>query len=183
MVGDIVTHLPLDTISGAVYLGALPYTGITPRVMPTPVLVSIRKFHRNDDVADFVLEKMPFVDGCFARPDEIPYELRCLWAGGTLASTPTQLKLAFNRPQDPTALLKVAREGNLPLLAIHGELDGIVLCKDVVKEIEAMGWKDVRVVILQGVGHAPFYESTESVMAHIGELAKRVRAGQYAAKL
>ena len=183
VVADIVAHLPPNTISGAVYLGAVPHTGMGKRVIPAPVLEVIYSFQRDGDVSTFVSNKMPFIDGCFAHADQFSHELRSLWAGITLASTPIDLKNAFNRPQDPTALLKVAREGSLPLLVLHGKLDVIVDAKSVVQELDAMPWKGAEVVILEGAGHAPFHESTESVMQHIAQFAKRVQPKRHAAKL
>ncbi|VDB86522.1 unnamed protein product [Peniophora sp. CBMAI 1063] len=183
VIADIAAYLPPQSISGAVYLSALPYTSMVTRVVPKPVLETIRRFHRKDDAASFVSAKMPFINGCFAQADQVPAELRCLWAGGTLASTPHDLESAFNRPQDPTALLEIAQKGLLPLLVLHGDSDAIIEAKSLVREVEAMAWKGASIVLLEGVGHAPFYESTESVMTHIGELAKRVQAGRHAAKL
>lgn len=184
VIADITAHLPSTTLSGAVFLSALPYTtGMTQRVVSASVLEKVATFHRNDDVGRFVETKMPFIASCFARPDQVPYELRCLWAGATLASTPVDLELAFNRSQDPAGLLKVARDGTLPLLVLHGDLDVIVDCKSLVRQVKAIPWRDVEVVILEGVGHAPFYESTESVMKHIGRFANRVQTQRYGAKL
>ncbi|VDC05612.1 unnamed protein product [Peniophora sp. CBMAI 1063] len=177
VITDIAAHLPPTTLSGAICISSLPYlAGDAGRRIMSPTILEIASGSlQNADVGLFAKTKIRFLDSLFSHPDQISHELKCLWLGASLACTPADMTLGFSRTQDPEPMYKMAREGTLPLLVLQGRLDGHLDAEKLVAEIKPL-WKDAEVVILEGIGHAVFYEDTEGVMQRIGHFVRRVQA-------
>lgn len=174
VVTDIAAHLPPKTLSGAVSIGALPNLGeAMPRVLSEYIQEVAAGSLRNDDVGLFAATKITFMDSLFSHPDEVSYELKCLWLGASLAATPADMALGFSRPQDPARLYDMAHDGSLPLLLLQGSLDKHMNTEKLVLEVKPL-WKDAEVAVFEGRGHALFYEDVDGVMKRIGSFVRRV---------
>lgn len=174
VVTDIVAHLPPRTLSGAVWIAPLPYLGdILPRILTEYIRELTPSTLRNDDVGLFAATKAIFLDSLFSRPDQVSYELKSLWTGASVATTPADMILSCSRTQDPEALLRVAREGAVPLLLLQGSADRHLDANKLVQEVKPL-WKDAEVVVFEGLGHALFYENVDGVMERLRNFVARV---------
>lgn len=152
----------------------MPYIGdVTPQIASPSALQQVGILQQNDDASLLASTKIAWVDSCFGHPDKVPHELKCLWTGAALAATPADLAIMMSRPQDLEPMLQLARSGTLPFLMLQGNRDALIDAEKVVPVVKAM-WKDAEVVVLDGMGRAPFYENTEEVMKRIGDFTKNV---------
>jgi pimeloyl-ACP methyl ester carboxylesterase len=78
------------------------------------------------------------------------------WVGDACHMPPRPGHLALTRKQDPTALNEAGKSG-LPLLIIHGTRD-LIFDGDALIANMASRFTDCETVLLDGVGHMPFYE-------------------------
>ncbi|KAJ7930510.1 alpha/beta-hydrolase [Mycena leptocephala] len=119
---DVSAHLPPATLSGVLYLAGVPCTGELLGELVAPGLaVALPGLLAKDDVAAFQTSATIFMEKLFAKPDTIPYRVKCLYLGHSL--TPEIMSLSLNRPMDVEALFKAGRDG-FPLLILHGSVDG-----------------------------------------------------------
>ena len=178
IVVDIAAHLPHDVISGVVYIDPMPYIGdITPRIATPAALQGVVNLQRDDDVMLCLSTRVDWVDLCFSQAHRTPYELKSLWMGSSLAATPADLALMINRSQNLEPFTQGTAEGRWPILLLQGDADALIKTEEAVREVEAM-WKNVRVVVLEGAGHASFCEDTEGVMKAIAEFTSQVHSAQ-----
>jgi pimeloyl-ACP methyl ester carboxylesterase len=91
-----------------------------------------------------------------SRLASVPWSDFTSWVGGACQFTPLSCRLNLGRGQDPAGLFEAGKSG-LPLLVIGGKEDLQVRTDEVVKHMEPH-FKICESMILDGVGHMPFYE-------------------------
>ncbi|THH06384.1 hypothetical protein EW145_g4122 [Phellinidium pouzarii] len=173
---DIATHLPEDTISGIVYLAALPYIGpVMQRVGKPTVLGFLPGLFCEDSVSMSVKTAVEFVDTLFIDPSAVPWETKCLWIGMAACQTPAHRKFVLTRSQDPAKLLELGAKG-LPLLVVNGTSDRQVDGAAVVSEMKP-DFKNLEVAMIEKDGsHAVFYDNPDATMDPITKFAIKVQA-------
>jgi hypothetical protein len=94
------------------------------------------------------------------RLPSLPFADFSSWVGAATHIPPHVAALTLGRKQDAEPLKKAARDG-LPLLIVHGKADLQISGTAVVEQMQPL-FKDNEVALLDGVGHAPFYECAQS---------------------
>ncbi|KAH8114077.1 alpha/beta-hydrolase [Phellopilus nigrolimitatus] len=174
VIADIAAHLPASTLSGAVYLSALPYIGPIMQRVGTPLILGMLPGLLNkEDTTVYVKTAHAFADSLFLKPSAVPWETRCLWLGMTACQLPTHRSFALSRPQDPTKLHELGRNG-FPLLVLNGTKDSQVDGDAVVEEMKPY-FKEMEVYVVEDGSHASFYESEQEVMGKIMEFVRKVQ--------
>jgi pimeloyl-ACP methyl ester carboxylesterase len=170
---DISAHLPPATLSGVLYLAGVPCTGELLGELVAPGLaVALPGLLSKDDVAAFQTSATIFMERLFAKPDTIPYRVKCLYLGHSL--TPEIMSLSLNRPMDVEALFKAGRDG-LPLLILHGSVDGHRMGgPKTVEDVLKPNFKNFECVWLEGRGHALHEECPQDVVHHLIKFTQKV---------
>lgn len=173
---DIAEHLPSDTLAGGVYLGALPYIGpIMGKVGTSTILGFLPGLTSETDVVLSSSTATAFADSLFTKPDEVPWEIKCLWIGMAAYQTPKHRSFALSRPQSPEKFLGLGQKG-FPLLIVNGTQDRQVFGHVVVEEMKPY-FKNLDVCMIEnGGGHAVHYENEKEVMDSITAFARKVGA-------
>lgn len=176
VVADIASYLPDGIIAGVVYLAALPYIGpIMGRVGTQTILGMLPALFCEDSVATSTRTAIKFIDTLFVDPSSISWETKALWIGMAACQTPTDRSLSLSRPQDPSKLHELGRQG-LPLLIVNGTSDQQVKGGAVVEEMKSY-FKDLDVVMISKKGsHAVFYENQDEVMDAVTAFSNRVHS-------
>ncbi|KAH8113559.1 alpha/beta-hydrolase [Phellopilus nigrolimitatus] len=176
VVTDVAHHLPFGTISGVVYLSALPYIGpVMERVGTATVLGMLPGLFCEDSVTTSLKVALNFIDTLFLDPAVIPWQTKCLWLGMVVCQTPSHRKFVLTRPQDPAKLLELGNKG-LPLLIVNGTEDQQVNGERVVEEMKAH-FRDLEVAMIGKNGsHSIFYENQDEVMDNITRFVSKVHA-------
>ncbi|THH06994.1 hypothetical protein EW146_g9449 [Bondarzewia mesenterica] len=170
---DIASHLPSDTLGGIVYLNALPYIGPIMGRIGTQVILGFQPgLITNDDVNLSLSTIVDFIESLFVKPDAVPFALKCSWMGCAVLQSPKVRALLLTRSQDPSDLFKLGAEG-LPLLVLSGTVDSQVKGDVVVKEMQEQ-FKNVDFNMIEGGGHALFYEFPDQVINSIDSFASKV---------
>ncbi|KAJ7899016.1 alpha/beta-hydrolase [Mycena leptocephala] len=175
---DISAHLPPATLSGVLYLAGVPCTGELLGELVAPGLaVALPGLLAKDDVAAFQTSATIFMEKLFAKPDTIPYRVKCLYLGHSL--TPEIMSLSLNRPMDVEALFKAGRDG-LPLLILHGSVDGHRMGgPKTVEDVLKPNFKNFECVWLEGRGHALHEECPQDVVHHLIKFTQKVSGKDY----
>ncbi|KAJ7510532.1 alpha/beta-hydrolase [Mycena galericulata] len=159
---DVVTHLPPETLSGVIYLAGVPDTSIVGDMAAPPLITALPALVSKDNVPAYQAAAEVFVNGLFADPETVPYAVRCLHLGHSLA--PDIMGLSLSRPMDINSLWRAGEEG-LPLLLVQGTLDGHR--EGSVKGIEEVmkpHFKNYQMIWLEGRGHALHYECPNEIV-------------------
>ncbi|KZO91373.1 alpha/beta-hydrolase [Calocera viscosa TUFC12733] len=168
---DIITALGPDAVSAFVYISGVP-TMVGSEAFRTDFLNSCVGGLLTPDAVGQAQAAMTFVNGCFEKPDAVPYLMRVAMVGSTFTQTPTARLRGLMRQQDPSALYR-ASAGGLPLLFVYGQKDGAVKT-DVIGKVLRQHFKRLLVREIPGVGHTPFIEAPDAFVAHLIEFADQV---------
>ena len=170
---DILNVLPPSFLRGTILVGGPSVTRALHGTYASPWLGATLPPLLGPDAAAASKAAIEFVDGCFARPQEVSYEDR-VRALGELALAPHQTRVVYATAvaqRDTSAYLE--RVKDVPLLVIQGTEDKMVdvhKCKEVLDGL--FSGQDYEWVWVKGAGHAPFFEETE---AHDEEVVKFVK--------
>lgn len=127
------------------------------------------------DVVLFSNTATEFADSLFVKPEDIPWETKCLWIGMAAYQTPQHRNFILSRPQNPDKFFALGQQG-LPLLIINGTKDGQVFGHVVVEEMKPH-FKNMEVCMIEeGGGHAVHYENEKEVMDSITAFTRKVSA-------
>ena len=170
---DVAANYGIDTISGSILLGGMPYRSMHPQIVH-PVVMSIMPSLLSENVADFSKACQDFPVSCVADNFQIPEETRLFWVGAIALQHPLVRVHSLTRTQDETALL--AAKQPFPILVIHGEGDKHMYI-DKLESFMKENFENVEFHAVKGAGHAVFYESPELVNRTILEFVKRVYGG------
>ncbi|EKM53123.1 uncharacterized protein PHACADRAFT_197551 [Phanerochaete carnosa HHB-10118-sp] len=196
VVNDVLSHLPVGTLTGAVCIAASPCT--TPKIIASfnPIVRPTRLGLFSTDVAIAERANLALVRILFLRdssPSEsfkgntmraleqgsdfrednpvVTWETRSLVLGASCLTPVAQKKLLATREHDTTAALAAMREG-FPLLAIVGSKDAMVNAQkfsDALKEV----CTNVQVEVVADGSHAAFLDAPDQVMSWIFKFAER----------
>ncbi|KAK0462840.1 Alpha/Beta hydrolase protein [Desarmillaria tabescens] len=173
IVCDIAAHLPKDTLTGVVYLAALPFIGpIMGHVGTSTVLGLLPGLFNTDDVNLNAKTTIDFVDSLFADPKNVPFSFKTSCIGSALLQPPKVFKNVLSRPQNPEKLYELGKEG-LPMLVLNGTADQQVRGNIVAEEMRPY-YKNLEVHMVEGGSHALFYDNEAEVVDSISAFASRV---------
>ncbi|KAJ7773619.1 Alpha/Beta hydrolase protein [Mycena maculata] len=146
---DILSFKPHTYISGIIYVGALPYMGPTLAKVGSPAcLVNLPPLTQTTNVDDYQAAAIAFVELGHAS---LPYTFYLACLGSSMIQHREITVRLLSRTQDPTGLLAAGRDAGLPMLAIHGAKDRIIVRDETLKAVE--GWKNLTVVDIDDAEH------------------------------
>ncbi|KAJ6508937.1 alpha/beta-hydrolase [Mycena sanguinolenta] len=170
---DVVTHLPSDTLSGAIYLSGMPATSIAGEMAPPALLAVLPGLISNESVSAYQAATAVFNERLFSHPDAVSYATKCLHLGHSL--TPQIMGFSLARSMNIDKLWEAGQAG-LPLLAVQGTKDahreGSTRNVD---EIMRPHFKNYEMVWLEGRGHALHAECPNEIVEILITFAKKVR--------
>lgn len=174
VIADIATHLPFDTLAGAVYLVALLYIGpVMERVGTSTILGFLPGLTSENDATLFSGTATAFTDSLFAHPEDVPWEMKCLWIGMAAHQTPMHRRFILSRLQDPARLFELGQQG-FPLLIVNGTQDQQVKGDAVVAEMKQY-FKNLKICMIEkGGSQAVHYENEKEVMNSIVAFASEI---------
>jgi hypothetical protein len=164
-------------ISGIIYFASLPYIGPIMGIVVTPLILGFVPQLQNDGLTTLICHvKLRsslsyFADAAVAlkcrtefckllvassRLPNVPQRDLNAWIGAACHFTPQACRLNLVRKQDPAGLFEAGQNG-LPLLIIGGTDDEQVRVEKVINHMSPH-FKVCETLMLDGVGHMPFYE-------------------------
>ncbi|KAF8157357.1 Alpha/Beta hydrolase protein [Mycena galopus ATCC 62051] len=147
-IGDILSFHPPSYISGIIYDAAVPDTTSLFNVAMPAAAALVPGLVQTTNVTQFQVGYIDFINLCHPAL-EWNFYLACLGDGVVQPRAATELILS--RTQNSTGLLQAGTSEGLPLLAIFGTDDKIVI-KQAVLDVLA-GWQNLTVVTLPGAEH------------------------------
>lgn len=172
-IADILSAHPVSYLSGAVYINAVPYTGVIQKVATPVALNCLPRLLQSEDVNIFQETALKFVDLCSTLCPQ-PLRLACL---GSIMLQPRAVTLQLlSRTQDESGLLKAGRGSDLPFLVIEGNAD-VLIDGDVVRSV-LEGWKNLKVVKIDKGDHMPWLGHPDSVRQAILDWVKGTAASR-----
>lgn len=169
---DIMANLPSNTLFGLVSMAGLPYMEMLPDVASKTTLQYAGAMTNKENFRGAVEACMSVADLPFAKPEEVPFDIRCAWLGTILLPSVAVRGNYFSRTQDPTKLVEAAGQG-LPLCVISGTADQVVYPKVALEELQRR-FTDITLYEIEGAGHAVFYDAAEEVVDHVVSFARRI---------
>ncbi|KAF8144778.1 Alpha/Beta hydrolase protein [Mycena galopus ATCC 62051] len=148
LLADVLSFHPPSYISGIIYVAALPYMAALPNLGSPTAFAFVPGLTQTTNVTEFQAAYIDFINLCHPAL-EWNFYLECLAGGMVQPRAASDLILA--RTQNSTGLLQAGTSGALPLLAIFGQDDKIVLKQGILNAIT--GWKRLTVVTLPDAEH------------------------------
>ncbi|KAH7922204.1 alpha/beta-hydrolase [Leucogyrophana mollusca] len=162
VVADICAHVHPLPISGVVYVSALPHLGDILQAIGTPAVFAMLPGLLSEDADVSRQTRKAFVESMFSNPENVPADLKQSWLDCLSLLTPQLANLALTRGQDAQPLFEAGKNG-LPLLVIGGTADSQVKNLIVAEKMKPY-FKDLETCIIEGAGHAVFYDNQEEVV-------------------
>ncbi|KAJ7303569.1 Alpha/Beta hydrolase protein [Mycena albidolilacea] len=147
-IADILSFHHPSYISGAIYDAGVPYLAALPNVGSPAGFTVVPGLNQTTNVTQFQTSYIDFINLCHPAL-EWNFYLGCL--GDGMVQPRAVLDLSFTRTQNSTGLLQAGTSGALPLLAIFGGNDKVVLKQGILNAIA--GWQNLTVVTLLGAEH------------------------------
>lgn len=196
--GDVASHLPPDSMLGAVYIASHPTlsSSLVADAQPGFAPVWQRVVNESDAVHDFPIT---FNRLCFARDSDPPmdsleetlklhkegydfvaenpaatYEIRLAALGMMTSMSIHHRRLVIQHLNDNEKILDLLAKG-FPILEVMGTHDAFLNCRTLVESLKPIA-KNLEVHIVEGSSHTPFVDSPEEVVNAITKFAKRVHA-------
>ncbi|KAJ7139973.1 Alpha/Beta hydrolase protein [Mycena crocata] len=167
---DVLSFRPSSYISGIIYAAALPYMGSALVKVGSPAcLMTLGPLMQTTNVDDYQTAAIAFAE--LAHPS-LPYTFYLACLGNSVVQRREVTVRLLGRTQDNTGLLKAGRESGLPLLAIHGNNDKIIVRDEVLNAVE--GWKNLTVVDIEDAEHFLWLSQAEKFRQEIMEWVNRV---------
>jgi len=108
----------------------------------------------------------------------IPYSTLTSWIGAATLLDPVVAGLILSRPCDATALYTAGNPSDstlpLPLLIIYGTNDSQVMGENVAQEAGIKAFRDLTVTVIEGAGHAVFFDAFDACVEAMLEFTGRV---------
>ncbi|KAJ7099930.1 alpha/beta-hydrolase [Mycena belliarum] len=176
---DVVSHLPLGTLSGIIYLSGVPATTVVGEIAAPPLAAALPALKSNESVSAYQDAATVFNDRLWADPETIPYAVRCLHHGHSLS--PAIMSLSLARPMEVENLWRAGQDG-LPLLVVQGTSDGHrVGGAKSIDEIVRPHFKNYEILWLEGRGHALHYECPNEVVEQLIKFTQKFGGKDYRA--
>ncbi|KXN82183.1 hypothetical protein AN958_02952 [Leucoagaricus sp. SymC.cos] len=159
MVCDIAAHLPLASISAAIYLSGILAAGELIGELASPGLVEVLPGLLNAaDVNGWRSSGAIFTERLFANPDAVPWSAKTMYLPGNSLS-PGIMTFSLTCTMDMQKLWDAGMDG-LPLIVVQGLVDGHwsgapKTGEDVVKP----HFVNYESRWLEGIGHTIYYEA------------------------
>ncbi|KAJ6462081.1 Alpha/Beta hydrolase protein [Mycena sanguinolenta] len=147
-IADILSFHPPSYISGAIYDAGVPYLDALPNIGAPAGFAVVPGLNQTTNVTQFQSSFIDFINLCHPAL-EWNFYLGC--QGDGLVQPRAILNLSFTRTQNSTGLLHAGTSGALPLLAIFGGDDKVVLKQGILDAIA--GWQNLTVVTLPDAEH------------------------------
>ncbi|KAJ7587498.1 hypothetical protein C8J56DRAFT_1081748 [Mycena floridula] len=104
-------------------------------------------------VADFQKSTSLFVDACSGK---LPYAMREAFIGMKMGQDQAVFAKLLTRTQDATNMLRLGREGKIPILVIGCKLDKLVNPDALRKFYGENSWRDLKMIELEEADHVPW---------------------------
>lgn len=167
---DILSFKPPSYISGIIYVGALPYMGPTlTQVGSPPCLVTLAPSTQTTSVDEYQAAAIAFVE---LAHDSLPCDFYLACLGNSMVQPRAVTVRLLSRTQDETGLLKAGREAGLPMLAVHGAKDRIIVREAVLNAVK--GWKNLTVVDIEDAEHFVWLSQPDKFRKEVLEWITRV---------
>ncbi|KAJ7821962.1 Alpha/Beta hydrolase protein [Mycena olivaceomarginata] len=147
-IADILSFHPSNYLSGIIYDAAFPSMDTLFTVGSPAVLPLVPGFLETTNVTQFQTTIIDFINLCHPAL-EWNFYLACL--GDSMVQPRAATELVLNRTQNSTGLLQAGTSGALPLLAIFGANDKLILKQPVLDAIA--GWQKLTIVTLPNAEH------------------------------
>ncbi|KAJ6574225.1 Alpha/Beta hydrolase protein, partial [Mycena capillaripes] len=147
-IADILSFHPPSYISGIIYDAAIPNTDALFTVTTPAAAAVVPGLIQTTDVTQFQTSVIGFLNLCHPAL-EWNFYLASLAGGMVQPRAATELLVA--RTQNSTGLLQAGTSGALPLLAIFGAVDKLIIKQNVLDVIA--GWQRLTVVTLPDAEH------------------------------
>ncbi|KAJ6528305.1 Alpha/Beta hydrolase protein [Mycena sp. CBHHK59/15] len=174
ILADICAHIVPLPIAAAMWIAPHPYMDYTPSI-PSSKQQDGAKFAMgmmSSDPGVVLQSRIDFCEAFVAPGREVPFADMLGWVGATSFLPPSTMGFVMTRKQDATPLKKTAAVG-LPMFLIYGSEDLLIPCDAVAVDMKPL-FTDWEVVVLEGIGHIPFWEDPELFGGHILRFVKRV---------
>ncbi|KAJ6541410.1 Alpha/Beta hydrolase protein, partial [Mycena capillaripes] len=145
---DILSFHPPTYISGIIYAAPAPDMSSLFNIGSPAILALVPTVIQTTNVTQFQAGLINFINLCHPAL-EWNFYLACL--GDGVVQPRAAAELAFTRTQNSTGLLQAGTSGALPLLAIFGADDKIVIKEAVLDVIS--GWQRLTVITLPDAEH------------------------------
>ncbi|KAJ7828003.1 hypothetical protein B0H13DRAFT_2438561 [Mycena leptocephala] len=113
-----------------------------------PCLVTLAPSTQTTSVDEYQAAAIAFVE---LAHDSLPYDLYLACLGNSMVQPRAVTVRLLSRTQDETGLLNAGRESGLPMLAVHGAKDRIIVREAVLNAVK--GWKNLTVVDIEDAEH------------------------------
>ncbi|TFK36413.1 Alpha/Beta hydrolase protein, partial [Crucibulum laeve] len=162
---DIISNIRPNPLKAIISLAA-PTLGPGLQIILTDInkAFSAGFLATNDSILS-LKTRTEFVNGCFARPETVPYTLKSEWVGFTVSQTPDITALVLGRTQDSTAFSAAGKAG-LPLLVIGGTHDALANVTALIK-VMSEDFTNMESHLIPNQGHAIFYDDTSETVRYI----------------
>jgi len=162
LAADILSVHPPTYLSGVIYLAALPYYSVMPKVGTPATLAVLPPLMQTADVGAYQAGARGFVDLC---SDDFPFVFyqACL---GNFMMQPRNVTLnLLTRTQDESGLLKAGKDSGLALLIVNGGLDKVTIAAEILRAVE--GWKNLKVVEIENADHTLWIREPDALRREI----------------
>ena len=156
-------------------MGSLPYLSSTliPQVVPSHLASVVGGLITTTDVALHKSAAITFCQSLFIDPDSIPFQTRLAWMAGIILQPPIVTQLVLFRKQDTGKLFEAGKQG-LKTLFVQGSDDGHRKSPTVIVDLVGEHFVQKEVAVMEGTGHAFFYEKPEETNRLLLEWTRKV---------
>jgi pimeloyl-ACP methyl ester carboxylesterase len=127
----------------------------------------------SNDAATSLLARIGVCAAFVAPGREVPFADMLGWIGSTAFLSPKGLEFSLSRKQDFAPLKKHAAAG-LPLLFLYGSQDLLVQTGDEISANMKLLFTDLEIVVMEGIGHTPFWEDPNLFVEHTLRFVNRI---------
>lgn len=169
---DITSNLPNNAPLGIVSLSGVPYMSMLFDVASKLSLSYAQAMTNKEDFPGAVKACVEVAQLPFAHPENVPFDIKCAWLGTVLLPSAAVRGHYFTRTQDPAKLIEAGRQG-IPICVIYGSEDQVVYPEVALAELRRH-FTDNTVTVIEGAGHAVFYDAAEEVVDLVISFAERI---------
>ncbi|KAJ8506895.1 hypothetical protein ONZ45_g10636 [Pleurotus djamor] len=161
IISDIVEHIHPMPLLGAVACDGSPVLGpdILAKLIAPATAVNLATFFEDASVTNGLAGRTQFIDSCFQKPDQVPFNVKAKYLGSTVVQPPAVSVIVTQRQQNATQLFAIGEKGELPLLILFGRSDMVAVESEVVKFVKPH-FKKLTKATIPG-GHAVFEDNPD----------------------
>ncbi|GJE99196.1 alpha/beta hydrolase [Phanerochaete sordida] len=157
----VAQHLPSGYLRGMIYTGGGVLTRSIHAAYISEWIVATLPALLDSDATAAWRANVAFVDGLFARPDEVPHEVKLRWLGDIALAPPcTRVYIeASSRGLDDAKWEEMV--ANMRFMVIQGRLDRLVDSSKMEAVLKERFGKRLEWVTIEDAGHTPCWEKPE----------------------